>query len=50
MCFAPSFLRSRGGALTRITESSYCRRWDPIPLPSVGNVFLDSGALSLDVA
>ena len=25
MCFAPSFLRSRGGAVTRITESSYCR-------------------------
>ena len=25
MCFAPSFLRSRGGAVTRITKSSYCR-------------------------
>ena len=25
MCFLPSFLRSRGGAVTRITESSFRR-------------------------
>ena len=30
MCFLPSFLRSRGGAVTRITESSFRR---PLPQP-----------------